>query len=222
MRSRSLAIVVGFVLAGAPVLLAQDPVKVAPTNYKVILENASVRVLEVSLPPGTKNAMHQHPDVIVVALAAAKTRFTLPDGKTVDSDMAVDSATYQAAGTHSSANIGTAAGRAIVVEFKGAGGKATLPTSRPGMTIKPLAEGPRGMAYRSTTLPDFSEPAGTKHDYDQVVIAVTSAQVALSIDGKPTKTTWARGDVVFVPRNTAHEAKNTGGKAADIIIVAIK
>jgi oxalate decarboxylase/phosphoglucose isomerase-like protein (cupin superfamily) len=46
--------------------------------------------------------------------------------------------------------------------------------------------------------------------------------MSLSIDGKPAKTTWARGDAVFVGRGTAHEAKNTGGKPVDFVIVAIK
>ena len=90
------------------------------------------------------------------------------------------------------------------------------------MTLKVLAEGPYGMAYRSTAEPTFQEAAGTKHDYDQVVIALGAAQMSLSIDGKPAKTTWARGDAVFVGRGVAHEAKNMGGKPVDFVIVAIK
>jgi oxalate decarboxylase/phosphoglucose isomerase-like protein (cupin superfamily) len=46
--------------------------------------------------------------------------------------------------------------------------------------------------------------------------------VSLSIDGKPAKTTWARGDVQFIGRGTAHESKNTGGKPVDFIMVAIR
>jgi hypothetical protein len=53
------------------------------------------------------------------------------------------------------------------------------------MEMKILAEGPRGMAYRSTASATFAEAAGTKHDYDQVVIALGPAQLSLSIDGKP-------------------------------------
>ena len=55
-----------------------------------------------------------------------------------------------------------------------------------------------------------------------IVIALGAAQMSLSIDGKPAKTTWARGDAVFVGRGVAHEAKNTGGKPVDFVIVAIK
>ena len=35
--------------------LAQDPVKVDPAHYKVVLENASVRVLRISYPVGDKS-----------------------------------------------------------------------------------------------------------------------------------------------------------------------
>jgi len=204
-------------------VVAQDPVKTEPTHYKVIFENASVRILKIDYAPGSKSAMHQHPDAIVVTLAPSKVKFTLPDGKSQDSDLANESAMYMAAGAHSPANVGTGRVDSILVEFKGAAaGKATLPTSREGMVIKILAEGPRGMAYRSTAGPTFGEPAGTKHDYDQIVIALGAAPIALSIDGKPAKTTWARGDVQFIGRGVPHESKNTGGKPVDMVIVAIR
>ena len=202
---------------------AQDAVKVDPAHYKVVFENASVRVLRIGYPAGAKSTMHQHPDTIVIPLATSKVRFTTPDGKSEDLDMPSESATYSAAGTHNPANIGTGPIDGILVEFKSAAaGTASVPTSRPNMAIKVLAEGPRAMAYRSTADPTFQEPAGTKHDYDQVVIALTAAPLSLSIDGKPAKTTWARGDVQFIGRGTPHESKNTGGKPVDFVIVAIK
>ena len=109
------------------------------------------------------------------------------------------------AGTHNPANLGTGAIDALLVEFKTAApGKAALPTSREGMTVKVLAESPRATAYRSTASATFAEPAGSKHDFDQVVIALGPASMSLSIDGKPAKTTWARGDVQFIGRGVAH------------------
>src|SRR4249920_4095580 len=152
-------------LAGMLVLLwsgaamAQDAVKADPKHYTVVLENASVRVLRISYAPGEKSIMHQHPDSIVIPLVASKVRFTLPDGKSEDSDLAADSAMYTPAGTHNPTNIGTGKVDAILVEFKGtAAGRATLPASRTGMTLKVLAESPRATAYRSTAAPTFAEP----------------------------------------------------------------
>ena len=58
--------------------------------------------------------------------------------------------------------------------------------------------------------------------FDQIVIALGSGRVTLSIDGKPARTNWARGDAEFIGRGVKHEAKNTGGKPLDLILVAIK
>ena len=220
---RPYVLVVGAILAATAVLQAQDAVKADPAHYKVLIDNASVRVLEINYAPGAKSVMHEHPDSIVVPLTASKVEFTLPDGKTQSEDMAKDSAQYSPAGKHNPKNVGTTPVHAILVEFKGAApGHAALPANRPGLQLKTLAEGPRGSAYLSTAGPDFSEPAGTKHDFDQVVIALGAAPLSLSIDGKPAKTTWKRGDTQFIGRGVAHEAKNTGGKSSDMVIVAIK
>ena len=215
--------IVSLALVWSAAALAQDAVKVDPAHYKVVFENASVRVLKIGYAPGAKSSMHQHPDSIVVPLTDSKVRFTLPDGKSEDSELANESAMYTPAGTHNPTNVGTGSVDALLIEFKAAApGKAALPASRPGMDVKVLAEGPRATAYRSTASATFAEPAGTKHDFDQVVIALGPAQLSLSIDGKPAKTSWARGDAQFIGRSVAHEAKNTGGKPVDMVIVAIK
>ena len=221
MRSAAVAF---FVVAASAVALGQDAVKVAPTHYKVALENAAVRILRITYGPGEKSAMHQHPDTIVVPLNASKVRFTLPDGKTQDQEMANETALYIPAGVHSPANMGSGNVDAVLVEFKAAApGKATLPGARPGLDAKVLAEGPRAMVHRVTAAPTFAEAPGTTHEYDQVVIALGSTdQMSLSIAGKPARTKWARGDAEFIGRGVAHEAKNTGGKPFDFVIISIK
>ena len=40
---------------------AQGPAKLAPQNYKVLLENSQVRVIEYRIKPGEKEPMHSHP-----------------------------------------------------------------------------------------------------------------------------------------------------------------
>ncbi len=223
MKSFKLGAVVSLAVLCSGLAFAQDAVKADPAHYKVRFENAAVRVLSIDYAAGATSKMHQHPDSIVVPLVDSKVRFATPDGKSVDNDLASESAMYTPAGTHNPSNIGTSALSAILVEFKTAApGTATLPASRPGMSLKALAEGPRAMAYRSTAGPTFAEPAGSKHDFDQVVIALGPAQLSLSIDGKPAKTTWSRGDAQFIGRGVPHEAKNTGGKPVDMVIVAIK
>lgn len=215
--------IISLVLTWPGTALAQDPVKVDPTHYKVVFENANVRVLRIDYAPGSKSTMHLHPDSIVIPFAASKVQFATPDGKSTEVELANESAMYTPAGTHSPSNIGTGRVDALLVEFKSAApGRAELPTSRTGMSMKTLAEGPRAIAYRTTADPTFQEPAGSKHDFDQVVISLGAAQMSLAVDGKPAKTTWARGDAQFVGRGVPHEAKNAGGKPVDFIIVAIK
>jgi quercetin dioxygenase-like cupin family protein len=191
-------------------------------HYKVVFENASVRVLRIDYAPGSKSTMHQHPDSIVIPLSTSKVKFATPDGKSTDQELASDAAMYTPAGTHLPSNVGTGKVDALLVEFKApAPGKAALPASRPGLALKVLAEGPRAIAYRTTADPTFHEPAGSKHDYDQVVIALGPSEMSLAIDGKPAKTTWARGDAQFIGRGVPHEAK-ASAKSGDMIIVAIK
>jgi len=205
------------------VAAAQDPVKVDPSHYKVLLDNPAVRVLKVNMAAGAKSPMHSHPDTLIVPLADAKARFTMPDGKTQDVVLTKEVASYNPAFTHSPANVGTNKVDIILVEFKTAApGTATVPTGRAGLQQTILAESPRAVAFKTTAAPDFQEPPGTTHDYDQVVIALGEADISLKVEGKAPVTKWHRGDVQFIGRGQKHESKNVGGKPLDYIIVAIR
>jgi quercetin dioxygenase-like cupin family protein len=225
MKTRlTVAVVASALLVGtAGLVVAQDAVKVDSAHYKVIFENPSVRVLRVNYAPGATSKMHQHPDSIVVFLADGKTRFESPDGKTQDVEGKANTALYIPATTHKPTNTGTSTNDAILVEFRSPkAGTATLPTQRPNTEIKPLADGPYASASMVTLAPGFSEPAGTTHDFDQVVIALGPTETSLSIAGKPAKTTWKRGDVSFIGRGTPHESKVTSASGQNVVIVAIK
>jgi beta-alanine degradation protein BauB len=217
-------ICVAALLGAMPVAAwAQDPVKVDPGHYKVLVDNAAVRVLKVTVGAGEKTPSHSHPEAVIVPLAGGKVRLTTPDGKTQDQSLTADTPAYTRAEVHAGANVGTSPLEAILVEVKSkTAAAATLPTGRPGITQTVLAEGPLAVAYRSLADPAFQEPAGSTHDFDQVVIALGPADLSLSIDGKPAKSKWQRGDVQFVGRGVKHEAKNTGGKPVDFIIVGVK
>ena len=167
---------VALALAALPLAAAaQDAVKVAPQHYKVLIDNASVRVLKITYAPGAKSAMHSHADAMLVSLQDSKTRFTLPDGKTQDIEVGKETATYMTASAHAPTNVGTTPVDAILVEFKTKEpGTASLPSSRPGMQASVLAESPRAVAIKTTAAPDFREDPGTTHDYDQVVISPRS------------------------------------------------
>ena len=202
---------------------AQDAVKVDAKHYKVLIDNPSVRVLKIAYSPGAKSPMHSHPDSMLVSLQDSKALFTLPDGKTQDMTIGKETAAYTPATTHAPANVGTTPVDAILVEFKAKEpGTASVPTSRPGMQVDVLAEGPRAIAFKTMPAVDFHEDPGTTHDYDQVVISLGANDLSLAIDGKPTVTKWQRGTVQFIGRGVKHESKNMGDRPTAFVIVAIK
>jgi quercetin dioxygenase-like cupin family protein len=202
---------------------AQDPVTTNPEVYRVVFEDASVRVLSVNVKPGAKTTMHEHPDNIIVALSDAKVKFTGPDGKSEEAGLKADQAVWSPAGRHSGENLEKTAAQVVLVELKGTRAPtATIPTKRADMTITPLFDNTRAMAYKATTGPNFHEPAGSTHDFDQVVIALgDSDAMSVNVEGKA-KTQWKRGDALFIGRGMKHESKNSSGKPLDVIVVAIK
>jgi quercetin dioxygenase-like cupin family protein len=210
-------------LALASPAAAQDPIKTNPEVYRLVLENASVRVLGVTVKPGGKTTMHEHPDTVIVTLSDARVRFTGADGKSVDAPLKADQAGWAPAERHSGENLEKTPVEVVLVELKGSKPPtATIPTNRPDMKIDPFFDNPRVMAYKATTGPNFHEPAGSTHDFDQVVISLGESDgMTVNVEGKA-KTSWKRGDALFIGRGMKHESRNNSGKPLDVIIVAIK
>jgi len=201
---------------------AQDAVTSNPKVYHVVLENAAVRVLRVSVAPGAKTLMHEHPDNAVVVLGNGKTKFTGADGQSQEVEMKASDAMWMSGGKHSGENTGTTAVDALIIELKGnKAPTATIPESRPDASMTQLFDNPRARGLRVALQPSFHEEAGTAHDYDQVVVTLAPADISLTMDGK-TKTNWKAGDVAFIGRGVKHESKNTAQKPADVFILAIK
>ena len=97
---------------------AQDPVKVSPEYYKVLLDNDEMRLLEVRIKPGEKEPVHSHPPGVVYALSDAKVKSTSADGKSEEVKMKNGEARWRDATTHSVENTGDTEVRALVIELK--------------------------------------------------------------------------------------------------------
>jgi quercetin dioxygenase-like cupin family protein len=106
------------VMAAAPAM-AQDPVKVDAKHYKVEFENDQVRVLRITYGPHEKSVMHAHPANVAVFLTDGTTKFTLPDGKTVSSDIKAGMVRWDGGGKHLPENVGDKPFELILVELKG-------------------------------------------------------------------------------------------------------
>jgi quercetin dioxygenase-like cupin family protein len=117
-------IVAAIVCLVAPLLRAQDPVKVDPKHYKVEFENSKVRVLRIHYEPHAKSAMHSHPDSIVVVLTDATTKMGLPDGKSQTMTMKAGQTMFAPAGSHLPENMGDKPFEIIQVELKGGAAKS--------------------------------------------------------------------------------------------------
>jgi mannose-6-phosphate isomerase-like protein (cupin superfamily) len=194
-----------------------------PDVYKLVFENATVRVLHVTVKAGGKTTLHEHPDTVVVPLSNARVKFASADGKPTEAPLKADEPMWDPAKKHSGENLEKTPVEVILVELKGnKAPSATVPTSRPEMKITPAFDNPRAAAFKATTAPDFHEPAGTTHDFDQVVIALGDSDgMSVNVEGKA-KTQWKRGDALFIGRGMKHESRNTSGKPLDVVIVAIK
>ena len=98
--------------------MAGDAVTVAPDQYKVLLENDRVRVLETRYKPGDKSEMHSHPDLIGVLLDAGSFKFTFPDGQTMDIELGKGEVRYFDAHEHAVENVGNTESHVILIELK--------------------------------------------------------------------------------------------------------
>lgn len=97
---------------------AQDPVKVDPKHYKVVSENAQVRILRIKYGPHEKSVMHEHPADVAVFLTDSHFKFTLGDGKTVERSGKAGEAQAGEAEKHLPENLGDKAAELILVELK--------------------------------------------------------------------------------------------------------
>ena len=117
LRSVSLIVAIGLSFATQS-LRAQDPTKVDSKHYKVVFENDSVRVLRITYGPHEKSVMHEHPNGVAVFLSDFSSRFTLPDGKTVDNTGKAGDAIWAPAGKHLPENLGDKGFELLLVELK--------------------------------------------------------------------------------------------------------
>jgi len=105
-------------IAAATVACAQDPVKVDPAHYRVLFENAHMRVLEYRDKPGDKAPMHSHPAYMTYVTGSGRVRDTLPNGESSVDEIVGSEFACLPPITHEGQNIGTTGIQELLVEFK--------------------------------------------------------------------------------------------------------
>jgi hypothetical protein len=98
--------------------LAPDPLETYPDNYRVLLENERVRVLDFRLAKGDRERSHAHPAHLAVFLEEFTIRFTLPDGTQALREARPHQISWSEPTVHASENIGASDAHGILVELK--------------------------------------------------------------------------------------------------------
>jgi beta-alanine degradation protein BauB len=151
--------------------MAQDPVPLYPANYKVLLENERVRVLDFQLKKGAKEDFHAHPAAVTYVLTPFKVRFTFPDGSTRIREAKAGDVFSGDALTHASENIGDTDAHGLLIEMKSAA-KSML-SEADLLTAITFIRGPEGSEQDlltellSTTAPTRAEPGNIRYDLYQ-------------------------------------------------------
>lgn len=96
-----------------------DVLVAAKNAYQLLLENDSVRVMEVRLKPGQKALMHNHPNSHVVYVKTdSRLKLTFPDGKDNVIDLKAGQTLWLDAGPHEAENVGKTDFDNLVIEVK--------------------------------------------------------------------------------------------------------
>jgi quercetin dioxygenase-like cupin family protein len=115
---KRLILVVGMSVLAVVMAKAQDPAKVDPQHYKVLLDNEDVRILDVRQKPGDKSPMHSHPKHAVYWLTGSTLKFTSSDGKTNTVTTKAGQVAWRDPETHMVEIVGKTESHALDIELK--------------------------------------------------------------------------------------------------------
>jgi len=206
--------------------VAQDPVKVAAKQCKVVLDNDQVRVLKWVDPPHVKTPMHFHPAMVSVSFTSDKTRYTYPDGKTKESESKAGQATWSDPQTHSSENLSDVTGEVIQVELKKPAAVATgISASEDPVKVDPKHytvefQNDRVRVLRITYGP--GEKSVMHAHPDSVAVFLTDGQTKMTLpDGKSSEMPVKRGEARWEAKGK-HLPQNIGSKPFELVLVELK
>ncbi len=109
-----------------------DALTASPANFKLLLENEHVGVLEYVLLPGKQDKWHTHPPKVSYVLSGGKLEIYLEDGTSFVAVEKTGTAEWAGVrGKHYVKNIGKTPVRILLVEDKATATRAASPPSPP-------------------------------------------------------------------------------------------
>lgn len=204
---------------------AQDPAKVASDIYKVRMDNARVRVLEVTGKAGQKTPMHKHPGYVVYSVGGGSVKFTDAKGATSDpTDMQPGSATWRDAESHASEVVSDI--HALLFELKGA---RAPHAAKPAAGTDPVTADPSRFKVlldnEHVRVLEFTAAAGDKipmHWHpDYITYNISGGKTTFSFPkGKPVVSDAKAGDMAWHKAETHAGLIGDGG--AHVLLVELK
>jgi quercetin dioxygenase-like cupin family protein len=95
-----------------------DIVRISPDVHRVIFENDTIRLLEVTVKPGATVPMHTNPENINYILEGGTLRLLNPDGSVVDVQVVERQVIAAPVGRHAVENVGPTEVRTLCIELK--------------------------------------------------------------------------------------------------------
>ena len=96
-----------------------DVLKVIPENYKLVLDNAFVRVIEARIPPGTAERPHRHMRGVSVCMGDyVIEHLSHEGGRWARSERKLGDVYWSEGSVHQTRNVGTTPSHTIRIELK--------------------------------------------------------------------------------------------------------
>lgn len=96
-----------------------DGLAASPDNFRLLLENEQVRILEYHINPGIRDRPHTHPPRVSHIISGGTLRIRLETGETFDvTEVAGETLWSGAAPLHDTENIGNTPIRILLIEVK--------------------------------------------------------------------------------------------------------
>jgi len=206
---------------------AQDPLAIAPTLYKVEVDNAWVRVLRTTRGPHEKSPMHSHPATVVVCLTDSRQRVTSATGTVSEVSHKAGDVVYNEPVTHAEESLSDQPLEAVVVELKR---NAPASPAEPKVTLDPVKidpkyhivalENARVRVLRTILEPGIKSPLHEHPHY--VVVYLTELHTTMQLgDGRLVDNPRRPGEVAWRDF-MKHSTLNVGQKTAVEIQIELK
>ncbi len=202
---------------------AQDVVKLAPDQAKVVFENDSVRVLHFTESGHSKLPMHSHPAYVTVGFTSDHSKYTFPDGKTKEDRTKAGGVTYSKALSHAYENLSGAAQESVMVELKKpvGGPKPALDAAKVDPKhYKVVLENDQVRVLRAKYGP---HEKSVMHEHPaSVAVFMSDSHVKFNLpDGKSQEVVSKAHDATWADAGK-HLPENLGDKSVEVIVIELK